>query len=525
MSFASERHGVSAAIVRLLCLVVLLTSAGCLVLSAQPTEPSATPGRRGDEVATKALSSVDFPQQDDQTSFAQDLPDSPSAESSSRGNLLPVETPSTTQLKAAPAKWNWKASTLQAFEFTMFNHVWRAAWDPSLRYQLAHKPFFQDWFASYGGYNLHRWGDGDDFVVNYVGHPLQGAVTSRTYLQNDPRSFVPISRNRNYWVPLGWSTLWAAVWQVEWKVGPFSETSFGNAGGWEYVPGCGTELSCLNNPKYPKPPTNNTGLTDWVSSPLIGAAWVMAEDTLDRYVVAPVARNHRIFGGRILRACLEPSRDFAALFAGKLVWQLPQYENSYVVNTRAPKSKADEAKYLPPYDKWEIGASYTNLSLPVLSTQCTDAACRKNLSGAGFNFDYNLTRWFGFDTAVNFMPGQQGSKPVTEGLFGVKMGERFRRWSIWGKIRPGFIYYQEAMPGGGVYTPESLTRFAWDFGGIVEVYPARSTTWRFDVGTTLVRYLANYPDPRMSPINDLRSTQYYTNQGNLQVSTSYIYRF
>ena len=76
-----------------------------------------------------------------------------------------------------------------------------------------------------------------------------------------------------------------------------------------------------------------------------------------------------------------------------------------------------------------------------------------------------------------------------------------------------------------MYTPESLTRFAWDFGGIAELYPARNTTWRFDVGTTLVRYLANHPDMNMSPINDLRSTQYYTNQGNLQVSTTYIYRF
>jgi hypothetical protein len=42
---------------------------------------------------------------------------------------------------------------------------------------------------------------------------------------------------------------------------------------------------------------------------------------------------------------------------------------------------------------------------------------------------------------------------MTEGLFGIKMGERFRKWAIFGKIRPGFIYYQEAMPGGGIYTP------------------------------------------------------------------------
>jgi hypothetical protein len=41
------------------------------------------------------------------------------------------------------------------------------------------------------------------------------------------------------------------------------------------------------------------------------------------------------------------------------------------------------------------------------------------------------------------------------------------------------------MPGGGIYQPESLTRFATDFGGIVELYPNRNSTVRFDVGTTL----------------------------------------
>jgi hypothetical protein len=310
---------------------------------------------------------------------------------------------------------------------------------------------------------------------------------------------------------------------VEWKVGPFSETSFGNAGGWEYVPGCGTELSCLNNPKYPKPPTNNTGLTDWVATPLIGAAWVLGEDTLDRFVVAPIARNHRILGGRVLRACLEPSRDFAALFAGKLVWQLPQAENNYIVHPRPDKPKVE--KHLNPYDRWEIGTQYSNISLPVLSSECSGAACRKSLSAFGSTFDYNLMRGFGFDSTVNFIPGQQGSKPMIEGLFGVKMGERFRRWAIFGKIRPGFIYYENAMPGGGDYTPNSLTRFAWDFGGIVEVYPARNSSLRFDVGTTLVRYLSDHPDPNMSPINDLRSPQYIVTQGNFQVSSTYLWRF
>jgi hypothetical protein len=33
---------------------------------------------------------------------------------------------------------------------------------------------------------MGRWGDGDDFLVNYIGHPLQGAVSGNIFIQNDP---------------------------------------------------------------------------------------------------------------------------------------------------------------------------------------------------------------------------------------------------------------------------------------------------------------------------------------------------
>jgi hypothetical protein len=427
------------------------------------------------------------------------------------------------QPQPSSTKFNWKSALLQSFEFTMVDHVWRAAFDPSLRYQLAHKPFFHDWFASYGGYNLHRWSDGDDFIVNDVGHPLQGAVFSRIYLQNDYRSFVSIGKNRNYWIPLLQSTAWAAVWEVQWKVGPFSETSFGNAGGWVYVPDCGTSPTCLNNPKYPQPPTNNTGLTDWVITPLVGMAWVMAEDTLEKYIVSPIARNHRIFGGRILRACLEPSRDFAALFAGKFVWQLPQAENNFVARSYPPKPKPKQERD-PELDRWAIGAQYTSLSLPILSEGCT-GVCRENTSGVGFTVDYNLKRSFAFDGVVNLIPAQHGGTGMAEGLFGVKIGPRFEHWGAYAKVRPGFIYYDEALPGNGVYRPQNLTRFATDFGGVLELYPGRHSTLRFDAGTTLVRYLADRPDPNISPIGNLLSTRYIVTQGNFQISTGYSHSF
>jgi hypothetical protein len=179
----------------------------------------------------------------------------------------------------------------------------------------------------------------------------------------------------------------------------------------------------------------------------------------------------------------------------------------------------------PPVDRWEFGAQYSNLSLPVLSNTCSELACRKNLSGLGMNFDYNFTRGIGFDSTLNFIPGQQGTHPMMEGLFGVRMGARSEHFGIFAKIRPGFIYYENAFPIQGETATASLTRFATDLGGIFEYYPERNATLRFDVGTTLVRYLTNHPDPHEYQLGSQLSTAYIVTQGNFQVATSYVYRF
>jgi len=458
------------------------------------------------------------------------LPDAPlpgdrSSESSSRTNLVP--TASVTVIHPLPpsGKFDLKAAFWQSFGETVFFQAWRVAFDPGLRWNLVHKPFFHDWFASYGGYNMQRWGDGDDFVVNDVGHPLEGAVFARAFLQNSPNSQVVIGKNRRYWMSRLKALGWAAAWSTETEIGPVSETNIGNQGGFTYVPGCGTYLICLNDPKYPKPPTNNTGWTDFVITPLVGMAWVLGEDTIDKYIVSPIAVNHRILGGRVLRSALEPSRSFAAIFAGKFPWDLPAPERNFIVSTPShfPKSAGDLER--PPVDHWEIGAQYSNISLPVVSSTCSEVACRTNLSAVGFNFDYNFTRGVGFDSTLNFVPGQQGSKPMIEGLFGVRMGMRFDKFGVFAKVRPGLIYYENAFPIQGETATASFTRFATDVGGIVEYYPERNSTLRFDVGTTLVRYLTNHPDPHLYELGSVLSTQYIVTQGNFQVATSYVYRF
>ena len=480
----------------------------------------------GDEAGSSATL-VDGSLDVEPSNASPELPQAPSAakgESSSRqvNSLVPTSQPLATPPPSSD-KFHFKSAFIETFNENLFFHLWRVAFDPGLRYNIAHKPFWHDYAASFSGYDMSHWGDGDDFVVNDVGHPLEGAVFGRTFLQNSPRSQVIIGKNRQYWISRLKAMAWATAWSTQLELGPISETSIGNQGGFTYVPGCGVWLSCLNNPEYHKPPTTNTGWTDFVVTPTIGTLWIIGEDTIDKYIVMPIAVNHRILGGRILRSALEPSRSFAALFSGKYPWMLPAPEKNFMVSTKPPKVAAPDLR--PPVDHWEIGTGYTNVSLPVLSNECAEGACRKNLSAAGLNFTYNFTRGIAIDSAVNFIPGQQGTKPMTEGLFGLKMGARFQHFGIFGKVRPGFIYYDQAMPGGGATTSSSLTRFATDFGGTVEYYPERNSTLRFDVGTTLVRYLSDHPDPKPFPLGSSLSTQYYVTQGNFQVSTSYTYRF
>ena len=274
------------------------------------------------------------------------------SESSSRSTPDPV-TPASSSSSRAPkaGKFDSKGALIESFNVNLFYDAWRIGFDPFMRYNLAHKPFFHDWFASYGGYDMHRWGDGDDFIVNDVGHPLEGGVFGRVFLIHSPNSQVVIGKNRRYWTSRLKAMAWTAAWSTQLEIGPISETDFGNQGGYTYVPGCGLSLSCLNNPKYHKPPTNNTGWTDFVVTPLVGTAWILGEDTIDKYIVSPVAVNHRILGGRVLRSALEPTRSFAAIFSGKFPWQLPAPENNFAVSTKTHPPKTPLQLNHP----WTIG--------------------------------------------------------------------------------------------------------------------------------------------------------------------------
>jgi hypothetical protein len=144
--------------------------------------------------------------------------------------------------------------------------------------------------------------------------------------------------------------------------------------------------------------------------------------------------------------------------------------------------------------KYEVAAEFTSLSLEYGDT----------LPGLGGRFTYNLNKHLALEAAGYFFPGKcatcsrQITGHVTEGLFGVKAGKRFRRWGVFAKARPGFVsfgkgFFDIVPTGGGgpfpfTFVVRRSTAFGLDVGAVVEFYPSKRIVVRFDGGDTILRY-------------------------------------
>jgi hypothetical protein len=147
-------------------------------------------------------------------------------------------------------------------------------------------------------------------------------------------------------------------------------------------------------------------------------------------------------------------------------------------------------------DKIEIGVQTT--SLTVFSP---DFAFDETKGGIGGRFTFNFNRSIAAEAEINFFPqkqlilGADGSS--IQAQFGVKLGKRFEKFGVFGKVRPGFISVDRVfsiVPGSQVPNfpinskIERETFFTTDFGGVLELYPSSRMVVRFDAGDTLIRH-------------------------------------
>ena len=94
---------------------------------------------------------------------------------SARSESLQSRAPAPKSYETEP--YHWKGLLLQSFAFNMLSNATRIITaDQSDRHLLLNKPYWSDYWASLQQFNMRRWNDGDSIKVNYIGHPMEGAI-------------------------------------------------------------------------------------------------------------------------------------------------------------------------------------------------------------------------------------------------------------------------------------------------------------------------------------------------------------
>jgi hypothetical protein len=192
----------------------------------------------------------------------------------------------------------WGGLAKGALTFLGVEHGFRLMTEPTTRHELASHPFFISYAEAVG--NLHGWSDGDEFYVNWVGHPMQGAVAGYIWQSND-RAYkdVEFGRNRRYWKSKLRGATFSYLYSVQFEIGPISEASIG--------------FIQANPPEM--------GFVDHAITPAMGLAWTIGEDFMDRDVIQRFeSRFSNPYLRILLRGGLNPSRSFANVMNGKVPW-------------------------------------------------------------------------------------------------------------------------------------------------------------------------------------------------------------
>lgn len=155
--------------------------------------------------------------------------------------------------------------------------------------------------------------------------------------------------------------------------------------------------------------------------------------------------------------------------------------------------------------KFEAGVQFSSLilkvfsqsQLPALGFEGTDTQ-----SGFGGRLTYNFSRSVGIEAQGNFFPSDvpifsngRGGGRMLQLQAGAKVGRRFEKFGLFGKVRPGAVsfsktirYVFDPFPVNPSFHIERRTHFSLDLGGVLEFYPSPRIAVRFDGGDTMIRY-------------------------------------
>jgi len=430
--------------------------------------------------------------------------------------------------------YHWKGLLLQSFAFNSLENAVRImSANQTDRHTLLNKPYWSDYWASLQQFNMRRWNDGDSFLVNYVGHPLQGAVAGYIEIQNDPRSHgLYISRNPRYWRSVFRAFLWATVYSTQSEIGPTGEAAIFNEGGFTYPIGCpGDKPECTATAKY----TNNTGWVDFIITPTVGMLWMLGEDTADRFISDPLVHRYpSTFGYKMLRAGLNPARSLANMLRGHYPW-LRDEEHPELVQSIAitQMQRTFDEK---PTEAGDLYIHYNSYSLGTNTSTCTD--CRNQVIGTGMQLGISIRKYLDFVADIGGHPNASLLSSLNVGgslltaNFGIRSGYSGQRFALKVSLAPGFASYSRAQPLPTESNPNPEVQRNFNFSAVAALAADLRFTQHFAVRGTveqmLIRYKSTIRDPPgigKPPRLSFLSHDNYINSTNWGVTVGPVFRF
>ncbi len=502
--------------------------------SDTPIDPNASLAEQNAEFGNMTVNGVDVV--DAWGTFQGLMPHTPNL----NAREMPIVDPSSPDYHVDAGPYHWRGLLAQSLMFNVFENTFRAFSDVQMQVMLAKKPFWHDYLASLKQFNMHRWNDGDDFLVNYIGHPLQGSVSDFIEIQNDPTGRqLEISADPEYWKSRFHAFLWSVVYSTHSEIGFLGEAGIGNEGGFTYpircrVPGCPKwNLKTMHA-------TNNTGWVDFIVTPTVGFLWMLGEDTMDRFISDRLQGGDRFnLGYTFLRAGLNPARSMANAMRFKSPWYRdfqhdPELEESLRVH---PLPSDEDIADAGRFRRFAISPFLHTMPVGSPNQPCT--LCFSN-PGLGIDLDYAITRWLSASFSFSSQSGlwQKGAT-ATGSTLSVGYGLRFvhmgREDIVSLAVRPGIVTSEIVMPmrldvpHNTYYHPVAkVENTAVTLMLTYDHKISRTVAIRSSVGDTIVRYKSPIEDPPgigKLPWLSWLSHDEFTNKSNWVAQTGPVIRF
>jgi hypothetical protein len=341
--------------------------------------------------------------------------------------------------------------------------------------------FWRDYKQSLTSWNHAGWSAGEDPLYNYVGHPIQGALTGYIEAQNDPRyEKVEFSKTKAYWISRIRATLWNGVYSTQWSIGPLSEMTVEKYGAKDRPPwNSDGSWPCNTNKCY-----SGVGKVNLVMTPVGGLGWMLAEDILDKEIAERLeAHTHSRFLINTVRCVLNPIRGGALILHGEHPWYRasrdPQDAGLFSGLRSSPTAVETPNAHL--VDRGNLFIGYTRAAAThcqgIYSGEVTPcdpfSAKTSDLNGWDVSAEKMYLRYFG---AVAEFSGLYGDASQTNSLFGLRGGASIKGIRPFAQAMIGAVHAHES---GSALAAE--TAFAEDLGLGVDLRMTRRLGWRTQV--------------------------------------------